>query len=92
MQHGLYKRFAYAISVRSLGHGGGRPFLGIFLKPDIQTGLDELFVRTLRKVLLVHDTRSRSIGWTREKICNVEGITVYAVGGNGIVTHLIQYV
>jgi len=69
MQRGLYRRFAYAISDRSSGHGGGRWASGILSKAAIQMCLEDLFVRTLRKVLLVHDSRSRSIGWRRENIC-----------------------
>lgn len=77
MQRGSYKRFAYAISVRSSGHGGGRWASGILLKAAVQMCFEDLFVRTLRKVLLVHDIRSRSIGWRRENICSIEYVVKY---------------
>ena len=67
-QHGLNRRLAYEISIRSSGHGGGLSVLGMLSKADIQTGLEDLFVRTPRKALLAHDTRSKSIGCTRENI------------------------
>ena len=62
MQHRLYKRFAYAISVSSLGREGGCWTSGMLSKAAIQTCLEDLLVRRLRKALLAHDIRNRSAG------------------------------
>src|SRR5258705_12919460 len=69
IKSGLYKRFAYAISVRSSGHRGGRWDFGMLSREVIHTCLEVSFARMLRKALLTHDTRSRSIGWMKANIC-----------------------
>ena len=89
IQRGLYKKFAYQISVKPSGHGGGRRASGMLSKAATQIRLEGVLVRVLRKVLLVHDIRSRSAGWTR---CNTyERISRHTVGDmNGSVDHLVQ--
>ena len=59
--------------VRSSRHGDGRHGFGMLSKTAIQTNLEALFVRTLRNALLAHDTRNRSIGWTKANICEHGG-------------------
>ena len=68
MQYRPYTRFAYAISMIPGGQGGNRSVSGIVLNEACQTCRDDLLVRNSLNVFAVHETCSRSFGWTRENI------------------------